>query len=388
MLKVSRETIIYICLFVSQVPILLAMNRIGYYILLSVSTFIAGYLAIKASQGFLLKVFFSFFLVSTFGLASYLSIMGEYQIKHSFYQVLIIHYSSVLQYFFFAFIFICIYDLVNDEEQLISCLLRVLFIVSASRFVNIYFFNDVQGDDGRYYLGFYLAIFIPLAIFFVFKLRNLESFMVLFFLVAITYYCFSIYLHRSVVVILPLVVFVWGLMNVSVKKAVFLSFAIVISLYCLPFLIGAFDESYLFRLNYLLDFNFTDNSSSERIHRYIEIIELLIRNPYSLLFGYSLGASETLTKFIGSHSALLGFFYDAGLVSVVGFFILIILPILKYPFRTNFTCMLKAYVVSILIFSTFYYAPIFPVSEIKVLDFSVVVSVLLGGLYGLQRKSL
>lgn len=386
MLKVSKETVIYICLFISQMPILLAMNRLGYYILLSVSTFIAGYLAIKASQSFLLKVFFSFFLVSTLGLANYLSIMGEYQIKHSLYQVLIIHYSSVIQFFFFAFVFVNVCELVTDEEHLMKFLLRVLFIVSFSRFFNIYIFNDVQGDDGRYYLGFYLAIFIPLAIYFTFKLRNLESYFVLCLLIAVTYYCFSIYLHRSVVVILPLIILFWGGVSFSFKKAVFLSFIVVVSFHYLPFLISNFDESYLFRLTYLLDFNFADNSSSERINRYVEIVELLFRNPYSLLFGYSFGASETLTKFIGSHSAFLGFFYDAGFISVFGFLFLIILPIIKYPFSTNFTSMLKAYVVSILIFSTFYYAPIFPVAEIKVLDFSVVVSVLLGGLYKLQRE--
>ncbi|WP_318522651.1 hypothetical protein [Photobacterium leiognathi] len=381
---------IIVLIAISQLGVTLATYRPGYYLFLIIALVFGIYI----TKGYLSKKivtpFMVVFFVSMFGLFNYIIFMSEYAIKYTGKQTLVIHFAIYINYFIYFIIFLMssVYTRDNNEGMVKNFVVKAIFVIFLSRFFNIVLFNDLQGDDGRYYLGFYLSLFLPLSLYLCFSLKNFISILNVFLCLLITYSCFSIYFHRAILFILPFIVFLFFIFKNKISSWLFLVGSILILLFYTPVLIEKMDASYLYRLSYITNLSFNDGSSLNRISRYVEIIQLLFKNPLTFLFGYSLGASETLTKIIGAHSALLGFVLDVGMIGMILYCKYILYPICKVKARSSFIAILKATFFGCLVYSVFYYSPVFPVPEVKLIDFSLLLSIIMGVLfsYGVGRR--
>ncbi|KIE19446.1 hypothetical protein SE23_17155 [Vibrio sinaloensis] len=374
----------------SQLGISLATYRPGYYFCISIALILGGYLVRKHLKKNISVPFVFIFFISMFGLFSYIIFMSEYAVKYTAKQTLVIHFFVYINYILYFIVFLTSSLMVdaNDEEGVERFLAKVIFIVLLSRLCNILIFNDLQGDNGRYYLGFYLSIFLPLTLYLFFSLKNTISFISLFSCLLISYFCFDIYFHRAIIFILPIVIALYLIFRGGIVSWILLLFITFFLLSYMPILLTKVDASYVYRLNFITSMSFNDGSSLSRISRYVEIVSLLFENPLTFLFGYSLGASETLTKILGAHSALLGFVFDVGVIGLIVYFKFILWPIIKVKSNTDFILLLKTTIFGCLIYSVFYYAPIFPVPEVKLIDFSVLTASIMGVLfsYGTRRS--
>jgi hypothetical protein len=335
-------------------------------------------------------LFFIIVLSSFLGLVNYLFEINGDKIRYSTIQTLTFLASSCLQYLLYGLIIANTYNIMlgKSENEKVSFFSSIVCIILLARVINIYVFDDVVGDDGRYYLGYYLTLLLPLLLYILYRSKNLVSFINVLLILLITYACFNLYLHRAIVLILPIIILFSVLIKFTLKKIFYVVLGII-CFYMFFYEYIEFSDKYLYRLNVLSDLSFSDTSSSDRLDRLIEMLELMFKYPISIIVGFSPGASESLTSTVASHSAMFGFLFDVGLVNFLLFSYIIIVPIIKNESNSSeFYGYLKSFFLGVLILSIFYYGPAFPVSEIKVIDFSIVCAVCIGTLHSYRASKI
>lgn len=373
----KKYLLLYTSVFFSLAGILVSTTRIVNITLITISLFInlINYLNFEKNKKniIILTFFFSIFLLSYFNL---IISTQDFRYKYKLSTILVTYSGvlfSYLNYLIFYFIILNLYKKSNN----LNFLYIIVTMIVISRFTNIYIFDDLKGYDGRYYLGFYLILFVPIFFSMIVYAKNriqkTLSYVNAMFLFLIVLKCFTLYAHRGPLILL-LILLLYILIRKPSLKSIFLSLIFVFStiIYIKTYLMIDLDliDLYIKRFTFVYSLEFNDGSSLSRIGRYFEMINMYISSKIPLL-GFGPGASELYTNIIGSHTSFAGFFFDVGLLGFILYNLIIVVPAVNYKVKTDMDVVYKGSFYILCIYSLFYYSPPFPSAELIIMDFQL-----------------